>query len=120
MAAQIKVYTDAACTQELTSVNGEYSYDFGAPTDGQEVVTTLYAKNIDTVDDAPAVVLEKTSDPRSYWQVSANGTTYYTSQCTLGDFAPGAVKPIYLKCYVPRGATEANDIAVNFRIHNYE
>jgi hypothetical protein len=68
--AQIKIYKDAACTQELESFNGEYIPDFGAPPDGQEYPVTYYAKNVSPDNDAPATVLKKIADPRGYWTVS--------------------------------------------------
>lgn len=117
MPAQIKVYKNSACTEELTSVNGEYIDDYGSPPDGQETIVERWVKNVGDMD-APALSVVETADPRGYIQYSANGTSWGNS-AVLGDMTPGSVKKIFIKVAIPLGATESYDVQAYYKVANY-
>lgn len=119
MAAELKVFSDALCATELTSVAGQYSTfvgpQIGLDGDNGEVWSgVLYVKN---TGDQPAIYVKALlgNDQNHFMYISSDGEHYTTDSYITppagasNDYrlAVGAVMPIYAKIEIPGGTETA-------------
>ena len=114
MGAEIKIYSDSACTTELSGT--PYEIDMGEldGTNGETYTTSILVKN--TGDEtAGAVTLTETSDTDARGTYSLDDITYANS-LNLGTMAAGAIVRVYIKVVVAASTTTQLDEALNFAI----
>jgi hypothetical protein len=96
MPAELKIYTDSACTQELI---GSLSFGELNGTTGETKVISLMVKNTGDAINSN-VVLTETLDTSARVSYSLDDITYHQTTITLGDMNASDVIRIYVKVVV--------------------
>jgi hypothetical protein len=115
LAAELKIYSDSACTAELSGT--PYELDLGEldGTNGETYTTSVLVKNTGA-DTAGVVTLTETSDTDSRGSYSLDDITYSTSSLSLGTLAAGASIRVYIKVVVAAATDTQLDEALNFTV----
>jgi hypothetical protein len=113
MSAVLKIYSDAGCTQEITT-----TYQLGptsglAGTPGEIYTTSVYLKNTGDKT-ASSIVLTETSDTDARGSYSLDDNTYENTSLTVGDLTAGSSQRIYIKISVAALTAIHVDEPLNF------
>jgi hypothetical protein len=110
MSAIPKIYSDAACTQEL-AIDGSSNYTFNiGPVNGIDgnvggsAQSQFWIKNTGT-EVYQAAVLTETADSSTRASYSLDGTTFNATTVSFGDIAINAVSTFYVKVTVAASST---------------
>lgn len=114
MAANLQLYSDMACTQQVSDPTALYYELILGPVTGLDgdagdrADVAIYLKNTgDQV--ALAVQMIKYDDPYDRLQFSDNIQPYTNNNLVVGNIAVGAVKEILLKLIVQAGTAQEYD-----------
>lgn len=115
MAAELKIYSDSACTTELSGT--PYSLDLGTldGTNGEVKTTSILIKNTGDATNN-TVVLTETLDTDARGQYSLNDITYHQTTIALGNMVAGAIVRVYIKLTVVALTETHDDEPLNFTI----
>ncbi len=109
MSANPKIYTNALCTNELATDNGNYVLQLGADTGlngntGDTATKQLWLKNTgdETYQNA---TLTESADTAGRISYSLDDSTYHSSTIDLGDITAGDDITFYVKVTVEENAT---------------
>jgi hypothetical protein len=113
MGAELKIYTDAACLNELSAA----AMDFGEldGTNGETYITSVIVKNTGDAT-AGTVTLTETADTDSRGTYSIDDITYANSSLSLGAIAAGASIRVYIKVVVAASTTTQLAETLNFTV----
>jgi hypothetical protein len=122
MASELKLFSDAECTAELTG-GTPYTLRLGPTTgldgtNGETLVTSIWAKNTGDVL-LSNVVLTETADSATRGSYSLNGTDYNATTVTLGSMATSGgtqIVRVYIKVVVAPSTAVTVDAALNMTI----
>jgi len=115
MTAQLKIYSDSACLNELLGT--PYSLDFGnfKGVTGETKTTSILVKNTGAAINTN-VVLTETSDVGARVQYSLDDITYNQTTITLGDMGVGDVIRVYIKVTVTASTSTLFNQQVTFDV----
>lgn len=115
MAALLKIYSDSACTVELTGT--PYALDLGEfdGTNGETKTTSILVKNTGA-DSAGAVALTETSDTDARGSYSLDDITYSATSLSLGTMAAGAIVRVYIKVIVAASTLTHTNEPLSFTV----
>jgi len=114
MAANLQLYSDMACTTQLSDPTALYYELILGPVTGLDgdagdrADVAIYVKNTgDQV--ALGTTITKYDDPSNRLQFSDTVQAYTDNNLVLGNIAVGAVKEVLLKLVVPAGTAQEYD-----------
>jgi hypothetical protein len=113
MAAELKVYTDAGCTVELTGTLQIGAVTGLNGTDGETVITSVWLKNTGDVT-ISNLILTETLDTAARGHYSLDGVTYNVTTITVDTLVTGAIQRIYIKVIIPPATAVETDTGLNF------
>ena len=122
MSANLKCYTDEACTKEMFYESKSYAITLGPKTglngdSGEILDQVFYIKNVgDAV--AQNVQIREVGDLLMYFRMSTSKENYVQTVGKIPNIKPGGVERVVLHCIIPKGAEAAKDI-VQYTISFY-
>ncbi len=120
MAANLQIFSDAACTTELDLDAGKYQLQIGPETgldgtNGETETVQLWCKNTGDIL-VSAVTLTETLDTPNRGSYSLDDVTYNDSTITLGNMAINDVVTFYTKVTVASGSSAGSNIPLDFNL----
>ncbi len=105
MAAQLKLFTDEACTTEVTQTNNIYQRLIGPengidPVAGGTYTSSIYVKNIGT-DRARYALVEKSNDVQNYVFIGTDTSPYASYSLFLGNVDVNEVIKVNIQTIIP-------------------
>ena len=107
MAANVKVYTDSLCSNELLKVNGVYSLVSGPiigmdGDSGASATNLVYLKNVGD-QAALFITVRKENEDNNFVSFSAEGNVWVSNNIAIRDLAVGDSEGLYVQVNVPSG-----------------
>lgn len=120
MAAELKIFSDATCTTELTVNVDHYELQIGPNTglngtDGETITTSVWVKNTGTIL-ISNVTLTETLDTNARGTFSLDDATYDATTLNLGNLAVSDIVRVYIKVTVAASTAPATNVPLNFTI----
>lgn len=120
MAAELKIFSDDACTTELTVDVDHYTMRIGEETglngtDGEVVTTSVWIKNTGTIL-ISNVTLTETLDTNTRGSFSLDDVSYNATTLNLGNLAVSDIVRVYIKVTVGASTAPATNVPLNFAI----
>lgn len=114
MSANLKCYTDEACTKEMFFESKSYAITLGPRTglngdSGEILDQVFYIKNVgDAI--AQQVQIREVGDLINYFRMSTSKEDYVSTVGKIPNIPPGGVEKVVLHCIIPKGTGALQDI----------
>lgn len=120
MAANLQLYSDAACTTELAIESGSYQLQIGPETgidgtNGGTAIEEVWVKNTGDIL-ISNVTLTETLDTPNRGSYSLDDISYHDTTVTLGNMDENDIVKVYIKVTVAPETPAGSNIPLNFSV----